>query len=365
MHAKTITVKTLMLLVATACVCVLAGCGGGPASGDTGSQSASATQLAERQAAIPIKVLILPHFEVDGMSGDFPGEAQYYYEEYLQGGDEYDVRGLPEGTKLYQKDGIALCLTGQGKVSTALAISAVLSDERFDFSDTYVIATGCAGAARDYGVLGDVYVISAAADYDLGHQADTREQGNGLSTTWYHDEDYDDIAVVMLDQKLVDDVFNLVKDTHLETTEQAVTQLAESFPGEEWATRPPQVLKGTSITGDNYWKGAYGHQNALLVTETYGCPDPFAATEMEDIAVCRTLESFGMLDRLIILRAAVNMDVFTSGNTPESLWGSTSEDQIASSSSMESADIFAPAMRNNYAVGKVVIQAILDGELNS
>ena len=95
------------------------------------------------------------------------------------------------------------------------------------------------------------------------------------------------------------------------------------------------------------------------------CPDPFAATEMEDIAVCRAVESFGMLDRLIILRTAVNIDVFTSGSTPESLWGPESDDNIASESSEESADIFVPAMRNNFAVGKSVVQAIIDGELHS
>jgi hypothetical protein len=35
-------------------------------------------------SALPVKVLILPKFEVGEMSGDFPGEAQYYYEEYTR-----------------------------------------------------------------------------------------------------------------------------------------------------------------------------------------------------------------------------------------------------------------------------------------
>lgn len=41
---------------------------------------------------MPVKVLLLPKFEISEMSGDFPGEAQYYYEHYLTGADEYDVR---------------------------------------------------------------------------------------------------------------------------------------------------------------------------------------------------------------------------------------------------------------------------------
>ena len=38
-------------------------------------------------AAMPlkVKVLLLPKFEVGEMSGDFPGEAQHYYEQYLTG----------------------------------------------------------------------------------------------------------------------------------------------------------------------------------------------------------------------------------------------------------------------------------------
>ena len=38
-------------------------------------------------------------------------------------------------------------------------------------------------------------------------------------------------------------------------------------------------------------------------------------------------------------------------------------DFLASESSVESADIFATAMKNNYTVGHVVVDAILNGEL--
>ena len=52
-----------------------------------------------------IKVLILPKFESGEMSGDFPGEAQYYYEAYTMGGEEYEIEGGMDGSKLYVKDG--------------------------------------------------------------------------------------------------------------------------------------------------------------------------------------------------------------------------------------------------------------------
>ncbi len=215
--------------------------------------------------------------------------------------------------------------------------------------------------AEGYGVMGDVCVISAAVDFDLGHHADPREMSDGTETTWFHDESFDGSAVIRLDQGLTDRVYSLIRDIPLQTTDRTVSFLRKEYPGEAWADRPPQVIRGTSVTGDNFWKGRYDHQNALLITGTYGCPDPYAVTEMEDIAVGQAVKRFGMLDRLIILRTGVNMDVFPHGVTPEMLWGPASDDSLASESSMESVDIFETAMRNCFSAGKVLIDAVLDG----
>ena len=78
------------------------GAGGAP----FGTACTAAADPAEK---IPIRVLILPKFEVGSMSGDFPGEAQLYYENYLAGGEEYEVPYAAEGCRLYVKDGVALC----------------------------------------------------------------------------------------------------------------------------------------------------------------------------------------------------------------------------------------------------------------
>ncbi len=212
--------------------------------------------------------------------------------------------------------------------------------------------------------MGDVYIITATVDFDLGHHADARELSHEDGLTWFHDEEFDPYAIVLLDSKLTNDAYELVKDIELDTTPEAKAFLQDSFPGAEWANRSPKALKGTSVTSDDFWKGFHDHRNALLVTETYGCPDPFAASEMEDMAVARTAESFGMLDRLIILRYSVNLDVFFPGMTPERLWYE-SIDNIAAESSTESINIFPIATENNFKVGKVLIEAILNGELGS
>ena len=364
-----------------------------------------------------IKVLILPKFEIGEMTGDMPGEAQLYYEEYLNGAEEYEIEGGHKDNKLYVKDDIAMLITGESKVNSALSLDAALRDERFDYSDAYIISTGCAGSGTETTVMGDVFVITATVDYDLGHQADIRdmqgyERGSAVSdesrkksdgtseeeradeaveetqnemtsgttdqdsndsatenyaknsevqTTWFHDETWDDVSYKILNQELTEKAFSLVKDTKLETTENTRKYMAKGFQNADWATRDPMVQKGTAATSDNYWKGAYDEANARLVAETYNCPDPYAVTEMEDNALAVVLDHMGMLDRFLIIRCSVDMDVFMNGSTPESLWGGQVVEDL---SEEESADIFETAMHNNFKVGNQVIDAILEGQLS-
>ena len=322
------------------------------------------TSAFSADAGIPSKVLLLPKFENGEMSGDFPGEAQYYYEAYTQGGDEYEIKGGMPGSKLYVKDGVAIYVTGMGKVNTAMSLNSILLDPRFDFSDCYFISTGCAGSATEYSVMGDVFVITAAIDYDLGHHADPREMENPENPTWFHDGGYDSSSYKLLDQDLMDKVYNLVKDVEIETTDKTRAFMAYTFDNADWAVRDPKVLRGTTVSGDNYWKGAYDQQNAISMCEVYDAPDPFALSEMEDVALAVVLDRFGLLDRYIIIRDSVNMVVFMNGVTPEGLWDPTRTDEsLSDEDSIEAADIFATAMENNFKVGSVVVDAILDGTL--
>ena len=52
-----------------------------------------------------------------------------------------------------------------------------------------------------------------------------------------------------------------------------------------------------------------------------------------------------------------------NGASPESLWDPNFDESLASEDSVEAADIFATAMENNFKVGSVVVNAILDGSL--
>ena len=315
-----------------------------------------------QQAPEKIKVLILPKFETGEMSGDFPGEAQYYYESYCMGGEEYEIAGGQKGNKLYVKDGVALYVTGMTQVNTAMSLTAILLDDRFDFSKAYIFSTGCAGSAYGSTVMGDVVLCTATVDFELGHTADIRDLQK-TEQKWFHDEAYDDVSFKILNEDLMNRIYELVKDVPVAGTEKTKAFMARTFENAEWATRDPMVLKGTTVSSDNYWKGMYDHDKAVYQTEFYRCPDPFAVSEMEDNALAVVADRMGMLDRFIVIRGSVNMDVFMNGATPEQLWNSYSENELASEDGAESADIFITAMKNNFDVGRVIIDAILNGTL--
>ena len=316
---------------------------------------------AKKSEKLPIKVLIAPHFEIGDMENDAPGEAQMFFEEYLQDCDVYPVT---DGISLWYnpENDVAMYLTGLGKVNASISTTLVLSDDRFDFSDTYILAVGCSGSAVEYATLGDVILESAVCDYDLGHTADVRETESG-ENLWFTSSEYDEIGCKKFDPDTVARAYELTKGIKLNTTDMSRDMLARNFPGEEWAMRDPAVIKGTSITSDNYWKGRYQHEKAVQVTEYYKCPDPYASTEMEDVAVASVAEQFGLLDRTLVLRVSVNVDVFYDGATPESLWG----DGVAftgtvSDDNEETLDIFDPGMDNLFRVSQTIIDSMLNEE---
>ena len=311
---------------------------------------------------LPVKVLIVPHFEIGEMESDDPGEAQMFFEEYLKNCDEYSVAG-GISLRYNPENGVAMYLTGVGKVNTAMSTTAVLSDNRFDYSNSYILAVGCSGSAVGYATLGDVILESAVCDYDLGHTADVRDMEGDGEKLWFASSEYDESGCKKFNPDTVARAYEITKDLKLKTTDISRKMLARNFPGETWAKRDPAVIKGTSITSDNYWKGKYNHDKAVQVTEYYKCSDPYASTEMEDVAIAAVADRFGLLDRTLVMRVAVNTDVFYDNATPESLWGQITDFVDAvSDTNEETLDIFAPGMENLFCVGKTVIDSILSGE---
>ena len=314
-----------------------------------------------------VSVIIVPKFEVDEISGDFPGEAQLFYEKYCPGSKEIKLENSPPTSKLFfnEDSGVAILITGSGKTAAGLSLMRFLSEDDYDFSDAYIVSVGCAGGNTDLMTFGDVVLITAVCDYDLGHHVDAHEKEEIDSyNMWFPDESFDIYEWDFLNEELCEKTFQLIKDIPVNTTEKSLKVLNQNFPDRDKEELYPDISKGTAITSDSYWKGIYGHHTAVSIAEYYSCPDPYMVTEMEEMAITNTANCFNMLDRIISLRVVVNMDTFLDGETPENSWipHNIYSDKVTEDNS-ETADIFKTAMHNLFDVGTVVVDAILDGRL--
>lgn len=333
-----------------------------------GTPSAEVMANKDETEKIPVKVLIVPKFEIGDIDGDYPGEAQLFYEHYCAGCEEIAVPNTSPTSKFYfnTENGVGLLLTGSGKMAAALSLMSLLSWNSYDFSDTKIVSVGCSGGSTGSCIYGDVVLVTTACDLELGHHTGKEELAdpeNGL--TWFPDEDSNNEYICkQLNKELYEKAYQLIKDCPLRTTEETKQVIEQNFPDEAWANRDPQVLRGTAITADSYWKGAEDHRNAVAVADHYECSDDYAVTEMEEVAVMNTAECFDLQNQVISLRVVVNLDTFLKDESPEQLWLDDSD--YASSvveDNSETLDIFEPGMENLFDTGKIVIDAILAGEL--
>jgi purine nucleoside permease len=250
---------------------------------------------------------------------------------------------------LYYKDGVALYVTGMGKAQSAVSFAACLLDPRFDWSDTFVITTGCAGSSSETTVLGDVVLASVLIDHELGHSVDPRDAPAGAKL-FYRVKDFDSAAYYEV--PAAKRAFDLCKDLKLAQSEKAKKVMA--LYGN---TRPPEVLTGgITLSGDDYWGGKHSHDIAKEIISAY-TDMPFMITEMEDVALAMTHYRFyGNLDRFLSIRDSVNMDGPPPGVDITAMWKESS----GTGADYDGGN-WIESRENNFTVGKVVIDAVLSG----
>lgn len=316
------------------------------------------------EAKLTVRVLLLPKFEIGQISGDDAGEAQLLFEKYCSGGTEYTVNGLRDNQKLYYKNGVALLICGEGKVDSALSLSSVLIDPRFDFSSAYIISCGCGGGSYERAVIGDVVIATTLVDKDLGHRADPRDMADkNPKHTWFHSTSYDDMACLRLNRELALKAFQTARNITLDSSEYGRSIMSAFKKKYNVESRAPKLLIGTSVTSDTYWKGIHEHDNAVAAVIAYECPDPYTVTEMEDTAVADVIRRFGLLDRMIVIRFITNLDIFMPGSTPEQLWNA---DNKSDSSPVENTGSeFHVPLLNHFKVTQAIVDAILSGALHA
>lgn len=290
---------------------------------------------------LKIKVMVLSMFEVGENTGDFAGEFQHWYEGYLSDSVSFDVKGAPNPVYV-SESGMAGTVVGVGKVRAASTLTAILLDRRFDFSETYFLTSGCAGAAPDRSTLGSVVWCYGVVDYELGY---SWEQSDGMEgePTFMAMDDFSEDGNISLNRELADRAFELSRKVKLRDDPKADEY--RDLYSEEAAKGSPSVQMGVSVTADSYWHGVGCSAVADHICDAYDA-GTYMVTQMEDSAFALVLRDFGYLNRYLVLRDVVNFD------RPHP--GQTVKESLAASSGG-----FSIGMSNGFAVGSAVVNDIL------
>jgi len=307
-----------------------------------------------------VSILLTPKIGVSGHGEAYTSEAQLFYRTYCSGAE---LLHLPGGrTVHYCPDtGILFGVTGAGKVNAASFYTAVLCDSRFDFTDTVILNVGCGGSATGESIMGDVVLGTDLVDYDMVYETLGTDENGKPVYACYSDSLLDAASHVHLSPNLVNRAYELIKDLPLATTEKTQYMLRHMYAGDYRLRDKPEVLRGTVVTSDTYWKGKAGHARAQFLSALHGCEYPYRICEMEDMACGLVAEQFGLAQRMLDLRVSVNMDLLGEEQSATELWDNTKnyEDRV-SEENPETQDLFPVAMNNLFLTGKTIIDAILN-----
>lgn len=293
------------------------------------------------EKGVEVKMLVLSMFEVGEKSGDFAGEFQHWYERYFDGAIAFEITGNPN-TLYINSDGVAGTVTGMGKARAAATLTAILSDPRFDFSNTFFMVSGCAGGPPSRTTLGSVVLCDAVVDYELGHSWKESDGVEGESTFLVMDS-IKELGYFELNADLIARASELLAGVELEDSSKAA--FYRLLYNEKEARSKPSVQRGISVTGDSYWHGRGSSRTADDVCSAYGA-GTYMVTQMEDSAFAVVLKAFGKLDRMFVVRDVVNFDQPHPGQTVR-------ESLSASSGG------FSIGMTNGFRVGSAIVDNIV------
>ena len=113
-----------------------------------------------------------------------------------------------------------------------------------------------------------------------------KRKKNKSQVMWFPDKSYADYEYKNLNADLCDKTYEMIRNCPLQSTEEARTVMKESFGAKKEEDILPTVKKGTALTGDNFWKGIYGHVTAKFIADYYGCG---AAAPMDAVICCSAL----------------------------------------------------------------------------
>ena len=314
---------------------------------------------------IAIKVVVVSMFEHGEITGDRPGEFQFWAERM-----PLDQRiDFPAGEfdLMLNDDGVLGICTGGGIPNATASIMALGMDDRFDLSEAYWVIAGIAGGDPADMSLGSAAWAKFVIDGDLLFEIDAREIPEDwpygmiplggdhpaateadLLTGWTVDT-----VKFELSSTLVDWAYGLTKDIKIPVDE-SVAKFRQQFTTSPNAMRPPFVTIGDTLSASTYWHGEKLNLWANDWVKLYsGRQGNFMTSNMEDSGTLTALHRLGRIDlvdpeRILVLRTASNFTVPPPGKP--AIWSATAEYPDRGLGALEAA----------YRVGSVVVNELVE-----
>jgi len=315
---------------------------------------------------IPVKVVVVSMYETGQITGDRPGEYQFWVErtpldqEFSFPVGEYPLR--------YNERGILGVCTGGGISNATASIMALGFDARFDLSEAYWLIAGIAGGDPADVALGSAVWARHVIDGDLLYEIDAREipqewpygliplgarspakPGDDVTLGWTVDTiSFQLNAQLVAWANWISQNVNLVEYP----ASQRFSRQFKNYPG---AAGPARIVQGETLSSSTYWHGELMNRWANDWVQVYSSPDMnFMTTNMEDsgtLTALHRLDRIGLVDaeRVLVLRTVSNYTVPPPGES--AAWSATAE----------YPDRGLPALEAAYQVGSYVVEALVDG----
>src|SRR5882757_3411538 len=311
---------------------------------------------------IAVKVVVVTMFENGNVTGDAPGEFQFWVEREKLNRifpfplGEYELR--------MNSDGVLGICTGGGITNAATSIMALGLDPRFDLSKAYWLIAGIAGGDPNDVSLGTAAWARHVVDGDLLYEIDAREipadwpygllplgakKPNDKADGWTVDT-----IEFPLNAALAEWAYALTKD-HPVADSPGIAAFRKQFVGYPNALRPPFVTLGDDLASSTYWHGERMNQWANDWMKLQAGPQSnFMMSNMEDsgtITALRRLSRRGLVDfkRVLVLRTASNYTTPPPGK--DAAWSTTAE----------YPEQGRPALEAAFQVGDRVVQKLVEG----
>jgi purine nucleoside permease len=313
---------------------------------------------------MPVKVVVVTMFEHGELSGDRPGEFQFWVERMPLDQQLAFPMG-PYPLRVNAQGVLGVCIGG-GIANAATTIMALGLDARFDLTNSYWLIAGIAGGDPEDTTIGSAVWAKHVVDGDLLYEIDAREipeewpygmiplggerpaqSPTDINTGWTLDNVH-----FALNADLADWAYGLTRDLAIADSPglRSARELYRGFPA---ALAPPRVMRGDTLSSSTYWHGALLNQWANDWVPLYaGKAAEFVTTNMEDsgtLTALARLQQTGKvdLDRVMLLRTVSNFSMPPPGK-PAS-WSATAD----------YADNGRPALESAYVVGRKVVDALV------